>query len=115
MSAQTVEMQSDRLADQLGYFLDAVPDNADAWQLWRIRAEASFSLLNDDRVSGHVSKPFKPARLRIFASVPCGMSAPGLPATVTVPGLLGWRNWRPRAAVVAIRLLEQPEQVTDLR
>src|SRR6266498_3973240 len=37
---------------------------------------------------------FKPACFSTLFTVLGGMSIPGLPATVTVPGLLGCRNWR---------------------
>ncbi len=82
MSAEAVQVQSNRLADQLLNFLDAVPDDADSWQLRRVSAEACFASFDDDRISGHVFDPFRPACFRMFASVPDGTSAPGLPATV---------------------------------
>jgi hypothetical protein len=56
----------------------------------RVRGEASASLLDYDQVF----HGFNPACLRILFNVPGATSSPGLPATVTRPGLLACLNCR---------------------
>ena len=81
-------MQWDRLADQAFDLFDAFPDHPKPRQLRSVGTVAGLAALDDDRVPAHFG-PFNQACRRMLASVSGGRSALGLPATVTVPGLIG--------------------------
>jgi len=94
VSTQTLDMGRDRLTDQTLDFLARLADGDRPRKVWDPGAPARVALLEDHRVIAYRSRPFRPALLRIALSVPRGTSVLGLPATVTVPGFVGWRNWR---------------------
>ena len=94
MGAKAFNVKRDRLADQALDLFDAISSHSDARELGRVGRVTRLAAFNDDRITAHVLGPLNPACQKMLASVPGRNSALGFPATVTVPGLLGWRNWR---------------------
>jgi len=82
-------------------FLDRSASRNAAGEIWHISAIVVFCLLKNYGPFSHSAPPrFSPACLRIDPSVPVFKSSPGLPATVTLPGLAGCTKprWLPRVA-----------------
>ena len=94
VSPKAVDVESDRLPHQLFNFLGAGPSRNAAGEVRRVTGERGSFPLDDHRIAVHLVGPFRLACRRTLANVPDLSSAPRLPATVTVPGLVGWRNCR---------------------
>jgi len=88
---QIFKMQLNGFCNEFECFSLGFRSGNASWEVRHIGADTCSALLKDDGVS-HVEIPHsvRPACLRAFFSVPGGMSTLGFPATVTVPGLVGW-------------------------
>ena len=91
--AQALDVKPDRLADLTDNLLLRSPSCHATWQIRNVRGIVPRRFLNHDGVL-HVLHSVSPACFMTLAHVPRGRSSPGLPAMVTVPGLLGCRYWR---------------------
>jgi len=87
---EAVEMKRDRLFHLSLDFVARVARCDATRNVRRVCREAGLGLLNDDQVL----HGFKPACLRMLFNVPGAASSPGLPATVTSPGLVVCLNCR---------------------
>jgi hypothetical protein len=87
--SEGVEVEDDCFVDQPLHFISRIADDADARQVRDVRAPGVALVLDYDEILAHLLDLRSPAWRRIFAAVPLGTSAPGLPATVTFPGLFG--------------------------
>jgi hypothetical protein len=72
------------------YFVAGTPGGDATRKVRRVCGEASFGLLDDNQIL----HGFNPACLRMLFNVPGATSSPGLPATVTSPGLVACLNCR---------------------
>jgi hypothetical protein len=89
--AQVLEVEFDRLLHKPNHLFSRVRRRHATGQIWNVRAETRRTLLHNDQVL-HFSDPSLPSKaacLSALRRVPGGRSALSLPATVTVPRLLG--------------------------
>src|SRR5690606_34932600 len=86
-----LQVESDGLPDERAHLLLGFAHGDAAWQVRHVGPKTGRPSLDDD---GVVHGYFRPACLRMLSRVPGGRSRPGLPATVTLPGLFGCLNWR---------------------
>src|SRR5487761_115678 len=87
-------MQRYGFPDEMQSFFTRFGDNGTTRQIRDVSAKAFFALFQNYQVSHRISRPFRTACFKILLSVPGGTSRLGLPATVTVPGLLECLNCR---------------------
>lgn len=82
----------DGFLNQCDNFAMSSGDRYAAGQVGHVGSISILAFFNNDKIF-HGSH-FSPACLRILLSVPEGMSMPGLPDTVTVPGFVGCLSCR---------------------
>ena len=95
MLAQRLDVQRDRVGDEL-FDLDAGASSCHAARKvgYVCPPGVAFLLDHNDVLSHRTAFPTCRPAAKIDPSVPFGTSSLGLPATVTVPGRSGWRNWQ---------------------
>src|SRR5437016_4821373 len=93
---EAIDMEGNRLTDEADHFVPCFADSHATGKIGHVGPPARISTLDHYHVSRHspASRFLRPACLRIELRVPGGTTRLGFPATVTVPGLLGFLNWR---------------------
>jgi len=100
---ESIEMKLDRFVDQAGHLRPRIGGGDAAGQVRHIGPETLLCLFNHDQISHEPCSSglsavgndcFNPLCCNTLLSVPGGTSADDLPATVTVPGFVGWWNCR---------------------
>lgn len=86
--AHAFDMELDGFLDEAFHLCSCGSDRNTTGKIGYVCAETRRAALNDDKILHGKPHFFKPACFRMLASVPGGTSTLGLPATVTVPGLL---------------------------
>ena len=94
VESHPLQMKLDGLADQLLRLFASVPCGPAAGEVWHVSAGACLRLFQQNGVSQDGLLHVKPAWRRMLRSVFLSKSRAGFPATVTVPGFVGWWNWR---------------------
>jgi hypothetical protein len=94
VSAKAFHVKGDCLANQLLDFLGALAGGDAPGEVGNVRGVRIAGAFDDDEVVSHVRSSLRPAWRRMLARVPALRSFPRLPATVTVPAFVGWRNSR---------------------
>jgi hypothetical protein len=90
LGLEAVEMKRNRAFHLSLDFVARIPSGDATRKVRRICGEAGLGLLDDDQIL----HGFNPACLRMLFNVPGATSSPGLPATVTSPGLVACLNCR---------------------
>ena len=84
-------MKLDSFTDEHQGFIFGLSRRDAAWEIRNVRTKRRGSFFDDYEVAHFISSYFlSPACFSALLSVPGGISMLGFPATVTVPGLLGW-------------------------
>ena len=84
-------MKLDGLADERQGFVFRFSRGDASRQIWDVRAKGRGAFFDNYEVAHFIPSYFlSPACFSALLSVPGGISMLGFPATVTVPGLLGW-------------------------
>jgi hypothetical protein len=93
---QTFDMKFDRFLNQYNDFLPSLCSGNAPGQIRYVSPKSIVTLFHNHEIFH--SRYFSPACLRMLLRVPGGMSMPGCPETVTVPGFVGCLNclWLPR-------------------
>ena len=91
VSAQTFYVKFNGFLNEFQNLFAGFSRSNTTWEVRNVSPEASFTFFDNDGIS-HIHTYFKPACFRILFSVPGGMSMPGFPDTVTVPGFVRCLN-----------------------